>query len=412
MLLGLSLPFYVLYQLTLAATSPQPYPNFWYFSGDNYQFVFTKLLEGHPMAFYQAHKHPLFAAVNLPVYLVGRLLFGALPEPYAGNLALSFPSAIFGGLNVYLAYLLFRRIGFRTPGAILTALLFGFGASHWYFASYPETYVFTSFVTNLFLVALLADPTCRNWKRLVALNALACFAAPQQILLAIIPAYAYLSQREGARIRSTIRYGVALFLLYVIPFVVQLTITGSKVKLQNSAFVATEFVRWSSVSDLINPGKWFVVFFVFTVFGEFFPPVRAIEFTRVTWSTITAAPYTTWVPVLLVAGYVAWGYAAGKRTALPLAPGFLICCLSYVCFFVYFSSHEAFLFSPPIILLFWLLFHAGHVAHQDTTRWRATLVFAVLFTVINNGALISQLRHSDEKLNSKLQIDKASVWHG
>ena len=130
----------------------KPFPDFWFFGADSYRVALTNIpaRNWHPMAIYQAKKHPLFIALSTPLHQLGRFVYGGMPEPLNENMPLSFPPALFGALNVCLAYLLFRKIGFHEKQALLPTTFYGAAAAVWIFAGFPETYSCTSLFTNLY----------------------------------------------------------------------------------------------------------------------------------------------------------------------------------------------------------------------------------------------------------------------
>ena len=63
--------------------------------------------------------------------------------------------SIIAALNCFVAYLLFLRLARRRWSAILLTCAYGFSFSIWAYSSIYETYIFSSLVLNLFLLAIL-----------------------------------------------------------------------------------------------------------------------------------------------------------------------------------------------------------------------------------------------------------------
>src|SRR2546421_302784 len=83
---------------------------------------------------------------------------------------LAFPVAVLGALNLLVAHALFRRIGFGEHGAFGPTILYGLAASIWYFAAYPDTYICTALVTNVFLYLCLRHREEQRWGLLAIVN--------------------------------------------------------------------------------------------------------------------------------------------------------------------------------------------------------------------------------------------------
>lgn len=377
----LFLSAYLVYQTSLAATAPQPYPDFWLYGCDSYRMALTRV-GSHPMANYQTTKHPMFVAVELPLHRAGTIIFSGLPEPYAENFALSFPGALLGALNVCLAYVLFQLIGFRRNLALFPTILYGASASIWMFSSFPETYICTTLFTNLFLFLMLTDTEGKKWARLSLANAVACFCTPQQILLALIPVFNYL-YREGLRpgMRKALRYAAALALLFVAPYLLFLASIGSP------EFAYAEFFEWAALSGGLSGMTWFAVSLTFLVCSQIalaIPPNAEIA-----GAAILSAGPAWWVPTILIAIYTTVGVVKNKcRWPFALAPSLLVFCAAYIAFFVVWQPQEAFLYSAPFVLPAWLLIHGGHVAHQESRIWKVWMFVACFATISLNGNLI------------------------
>src|SRR4030095_14316537 len=103
--LALSVVFlcaFIAYQLPLPLLTTTRYPDFWFFGSDNYRISLERP-GTHPAANYQISKHPAFVAVAIPLHRLAKAIVTPLPEPLRENLALNFPSAVFGAAKARVA---------------------------------------------------------------------------------------------------------------------------------------------------------------------------------------------------------------------------------------------------------------------------------------------------------------------
>jgi hypothetical protein len=170
---------FLAYQLPLPSIATARYPDGWFFGADNYRIAMERP-GTHPAANYQISKHPGFVALAIPLYRLARVTGRRLPEPWHENAALTFPSAVFGALNVCVAFLLFHLIGFTGLAAVMVTIFYAAGAAIWTFGSFPDTYACTTFFATVYLWLYKRDSALLQWKRLAVWHAVACFVAPQQ----------------------------------------------------------------------------------------------------------------------------------------------------------------------------------------------------------------------------------------
>jgi hypothetical protein len=352
--------FFCLYMLPLAL-HPKRFTSPGFFGADDMFDTF----EGRPTGAIQA-KHPLFIAIA-PVYRVGAWLFSGLPGNKGHNLAMAFPMAILGAASVWVAYLVFLRNRPQREPAALFAALYGMAGSQWFFSSLPETYVLTAQCTNLLLWFLLRTPIpagVREIYQAAAINALACYAAPQQILCALIPFFQWL--REEGLTRSTwaraVRYGLVMLAAFVIPYEVLLKLGGMGWKF-GSKYVAA----YSHLENLIHPGWAALVGVNFLVYSVISPAVHPRYFRDPSFSILSVLD-AGWIALAVLFGaFCIWslrGVTNRDRMAVPLA-AFLAC---YLLFFLYFNPIESFLYSLPAVLPWLLLLHSGFTSKWGNSR--------------------------------------------
>lgn len=101
--------------------------------------------------------HPLFVLFTHPL---GVGLSNLLGSPYRA--ALLFNSLV-GGLTVSVAFFFFWQAGVSLRRSFLGALLLGLSASHLYFGSAPETFIFSCLSIQLLLLCLVRRPGDPRW---------------------------------------------------------------------------------------------------------------------------------------------------------------------------------------------------------------------------------------------------------
>ena len=286
-----------------------------------------------------------------------------MPEPLNENMPLSFPPALFGALNVCVAYLLFRKIGFPEKRALLPTTFYGAAAGVWIFASFPETYSCTSLFTNLFILAFLADTKLKRLRGLVVTHVLVCFAAPQQVLLGVIPLFQLL-RVDGFRvgIRRAVRYGLMLGVLFVLPYLIICTVQEKKMgmSIAGATLIYDVLEEVGAFANLVNPESWVVTTSTFLLFSQVAPAIPPLAFEPLTIESILLAPFYNWLLVLAVLIYAVAGARGGHKRDGSLA--IFVFCIIYIVFFVYCNPTEAFPYCGPMVLPLWLLIHGTHPA--------------------------------------------------
>jgi hypothetical protein len=379
---------FVAYQVTLPLFATARYPDFWAFGADNYR-VALEHPGTHPAANYQISKHPGFVALALPLHRAAKLLVRPLPEPQRENAALTFPSAVFGALTACVAFLVFRKIGLARPSALLATALYALSAAVWVFASFPDTYACSAFFTALFIWCYVSDPGVHRWIRLAAVHAAACFVGPQQFVLGIIPAAGLLVRREPGRFTRILRYSAALIVVYLVPYIAFLTV------LHRPEFVLNE-THWATVHNFADPRRYFALPMTFVASATFAPWADLVR------TSVRVGPSGTpgiaWLVILVIALYAVSGPLSrrvaptGGLQALRIElVAFLV---AYTLFFIWWRPEEAFLYTAPIQLPLWLVFHIGWLDRQHSRAWRWGMAVAALVVAAGSLRLLWDLRHT------------------
>lgn len=392
----LAIAFLVIYVLFLGPFASPRFPDFWRFGADSYRIAFSELHHRHDMALYQFRKHSLFVVIAAPVYQVVRSI-APCGWTTCQNLALTFPVALLGALNVAMAFLVFRRAGFPRGDALLPTVFYGTGLCVWVFSMFPDTPVLLCLLVNAFLFLFLGDPMVRRWRTLAVLNGLAGLAAPQLVLLGILPAAGILTAAPGSRPRQLARYVVLSSVVFLVPFfIVQLLVHGAAgPNARDLLFPARELGAWASLDHLLSPVDWLAVTGTFAVAaqaGVYLDPAGNV---RLTAETVLQSLPALAAGGLGLVGYALWGWRSAQWRSPFRGIGPVVTFLvSYLVFFVCFSPQEAMLFAAPFLLPFWLLLHGGHARTNGNPRWRLIMTVMIVIGAIANGRYILKLARS------------------
>ena len=282
---------------------------------------------------------------------------------------------------------------------MLPTTFYGVAAAVWIFASFPETYSCTSLFTNLFVLAFLADTKLKRLRGLVFAHALVCFAAPQQVLLGVIPLFQLL-RVEGFRvgIRRTARYGLMLCVLFALPYLIICTVQEKKMgmSIAGGTWAYGQLEEFGAFANLVNPESWVVTTSTFLLFSQVAPAIPPPTFEPLTIQSILLAQPYTWLLSLAVLGYAVSGLACGGHKHLfDGSLAIFVFCIIYMVFFVYYNPTDAFLHCGPMVLPLWLLIHGTHTPLRPR-RWSLRLLGALCVLVaLNNGAFALDLRNHD-----------------
>jgi len=381
------LAFFALYQVSLLG-AVHPGDSFWRFGADSMEELFQR--RSTTLA---GVKHPLFALITPPLYQLGRLLYSWAPEDLAARLALIFPVALLGALNTALAIWVLEQNDRDRTTANLLGLLYGLCATSWVFSSYPDTYALTALCTTFFLGVLIVHlRRGTSMLPVAAANALACYASPQQIFLAVIPIFSRLrSERLSKRsLREAAQYGIVLVVLFVLPYLIFLEISGEGWRL------APGYVNaYSDVNRLVDVAWYPVVVLNFLVFSTVGPVVHPSLYRDPTTGFASEVDPYWYVLAGLYLILVVRGLRLLKESSSvlkPTADGLVAFLASYSLFFLVFNPMESFIYSFPALLPWFLLLQSGFAA-RDPGRWRAYLALLLVAVALNNLGVIAFLNH-------------------
>ena len=351
---------------------------------------------GHPVR-NLIEKHPLFVVVML-LYRVATWLVAWAPPTFAHNFSMVFPMATLGAASVTLGYYAFLRLCDNRETALLFTALYGVSASAWFFGSYPETYILTTFCTNLMLCAVLAwpkEPGAGMVARTAFLNVLACYCSPQQIFLAIVPLLRWPGRSLPALksyLRRAIWYVSVLALLFLIPYETYLKVMG-----KGWRFGPVYLQVYARVSNLAHP-NWILLvaanFLIFSVIGPSLPPsyftdpsLKIFRALSLSWLAVALV-----LSLFLLISLLGLRRQGGERTlVLPL----LALVVADILFFVYFNPSEAYLYVLPALLPWLLVLQIGFV--RFTRSWgnmrRIALCLLIGVVMANNLHFRIYLQH-------------------
>ena len=354
--------FFCLYVIPIAL-NPRPFVAIGIFGSDDMQRAY----DWHPQHSFIA-KHPLFVVAMVLYQLVRHILFAA-PPVFAHNLAVVFPMAVLGAAAVWIAYYVFLENSYEREKALPFTILYGFSSATWLYSSLPEAYALIAVSSNLVLLSLLRSRTDapRELNRTALLNALSCFASPQQIFLSIIPGLRLaMNFPLLAAVRKAARYAIVFALAFLVPYQIYLKLTG-----MGWRFGPVYLNVYAHPSNLLNIHWSTVIALSFLVYSVVAPEVNPHLFTDPTLSIFRAV---SWPWLFLCGLYVAfcavsllglYGRLSKKRAmAVPLA-GYLI---AYLAFFLYFNPAEAYLYVFPAVLPWLLILQDGFCAGWNRAR--------------------------------------------
>lgn len=363
-------------------------PDFWLFGADSAAQCWADLTTHH--CNWELARHPIPILFGPVLYHAGVFVFSWLPHPYATNCAGEFPNALIGGWNACLAIALFRTIGFTGWRPYLLGLIYATSISIWVIASFPETWIWSTLATNLFLLAFLQRPTSPRIGQLSILNAVAAFCSPPLLMLGIVPVFQWFRyQTVLSAMRHSCRYGLVLVLLFFVPWAMLLCVDYQQ-------GVSTYFLRGAlnegldAISyDLAVLGA--LVYGVFAFVPAWLPPGYYIHLRTVPFDAfLNARALLGAVPLV---AYMAGGCIAGRAKS-PFSGGGPI--LLFLVFFTAFMTvrlpEELFLYTSPFVLPFWLLIHGGYRRMQNDRRWHLAVIALCVNIVVLNSVYIVRLR--------------------
>jgi len=370
-------PIFFGYLLTFSIQS-HPLSADWLFGADNVKRIYFAVMDG-----WGAHRHIAFVVFAVPLFRIARAATGIFFEdPIGLNLSFVFPVALAGVMNVYLAFRIFLASHRDKLSAVLFTSIYGFAASIWIFSSFPDTHIITTLATNIFLLVLISQSGAKSTRlALVGSNALAAFAAPQQLLLAIIPWTSYVLRNFLTRrmLVLVLRYGLYLGVTFFIPY---------------ALFLSTDAVdiiqTWANIRNLIDP-VWYILvplnLLVFSVIGPIVhpnsygnPDLLIFGQLPILW-IILAVAFSVFALRCLV------GVNRSPAKAGKWASGILLFELVYIALFIFFDPRESFIFSAASLLPWLIIVHAGYVGIKNRA-WQIVLMCLIVGIAVNNSMLM------------------------
>lgn len=143
---------YFIFYLT-SFSIPEHFQNKEIYAGDDLEYISIMESSLIPQVdFLDIKKHPIFPFIATPLYRIGLQLFSVFP--FQKDIALVFPFALIGLINLVVAYRIFLLIFGRENAGIFSKLLtvlYGSCFSFWIFSSNTETYIITVLFQNLLI---------------------------------------------------------------------------------------------------------------------------------------------------------------------------------------------------------------------------------------------------------------------
>lgn len=373
-----------LYQVSLAL-HPARIPLFpdWSFGADSMEEVFRGISES-----LAGHKHPLFTVVAIPLYQMGGLIYRFVPGSVGENLVLVFPTAVLGGVCVMLAYRLFRYVDGGSGNAFLLAVSFGFSASAWVFFSFPETYALTALMTTIFLWVFITRRDQPGIHYLIPVsNALACYASPTQIFLAVIPCFYFLKKGNWdlSAWKRAARYLFYMGSLFVIPYGLYLELAGLGWKLAPGYVLA-----YADYLYLLKPAWYLVVGLNSLLFSVVGPIAHPDQYTAPALSLFSDQS-ALWFAVsglyLILLLWSVYRLLSSQSSFSDIGQGIILYILISAGFYLFFNPSEAFLYGLPNLIVIFLMILIG--MSPARRRSLSYLLLPLAFGLgVNNFSLI------------------------
>lgn len=378
--------------LHLLTQSGAPIPVFpdWSYAFDNYVDTLNGTSDSTA-----GDKHPLYVLLGRPLYSLGVSLFDAEASPDGMSRAIVLPSALFGSLTVFVAGLIFlRNLPDRLVAGLFTTL-YALSSVHLFVSSFPDTYSLTGFMGALFFLLVLSRDIWASPARLAALNAVAAFAAPQQLFLAIVPAVrAFLDFTAGivpfgAFMRAGATYTLVLLAVFVVPYFIFLEVAG-----EGWYFPRAYLGYIGEPENVTRAGNFLTAIEHHLVYSVITPPIHWEILLDGLGATLSAAP-ASWGAILAVfAVFVIVCLSGLVRTDAQARP-FIVPILAYAAFytffFVFFIAEEPYLASNGLLLP-WLLILQSGFGGLRAAAWRLILAVTVLAVAVNAVSLFDYLR--------------------
>jgi hypothetical protein len=274
--------------------------------------------------------HPLFVLMTYPIGVGLKSLCGS---PIRA--ALVFNSFV-GGISVALTCLFFLICRLSLRRSLLGALLLGFSASHLYFGSAPETYIFSC--VSLILLVLGVAGQRRGWRWFLPVGVFSFGILVTNLAFVVITyaaAVPWDSWWKGARrvallAASVVAIGVVLALVQKAIWPTCQLFFGNRVVESEGRFTSDHH---SIAKVLEREGELLRHIFVYDFFAPTTyidrtdPSKPALEFHArslshfTVWGKVAAG---LWLALLLIA---AWRTATSPRTRTPLLIGLVLCVL-------------------------------------------------------------------------------------
>ena len=369
------------FYVTTFVFHPHQLQESWLFGADNMKRVYFGAFDG-----WGAYRHLLFVFTAVPLFKVVRSVQIVIGEGQVLlNVAFVIPLALAGAVNLYVAFRIFLINHEDKVSALLFTLLYGVAASTWIFSSFPETHLVTTLASNIFLVILISQPNVMSsLPALATMNAVAAYAAPQQVLLALVPGFSYIIQNRWS-LRSfgpVIKYGLIVGVLFLIPYLTVLKQPDNEV---------LYFVRgWADVGNFFEPEWYILVFLNFLPFAVIGPVVHPNIYSDHSLAVLgqLSVPWMILTSIFAIfAARCLWGLRSSHAKAKRLVPGLALFAIAYILVFLYVDPRESFIFAVMSLLPWLLILHTGYVG-ISSRLWRIVLACLIIGIFINNLMLM------------------------
>ena len=344
---------------------------------------------------YRTKVHPLFVLLFNPV---GIFLAEILNS---GMLAALLLNSFFGALGIAIFYIALRKIGLKIFYGLIFSLLLGMSSAHLFFASLPETFIFS--FTSLILLYLIFIFFRKSKKFIKAYIPASIFSMGITNLNIFLSIILFFFRFRELKTRKKITLFSSLMILILL-------IAGGLALVQKAAYPSSDFFLTPAAyqedmnyfySDFTErPARVLAnTFYNFFSYNIIAPALSydATEELPTIWlnedlnkiNFVRAFAYILYALLVIFSIYFIIKRKLFKNEIFQISVIYLI--FSFI-FHLFYGTRELFLFSPrftfPIIILFALPFTKEFVNKKLIYATNTILVLLVIFVLINNFSFI------------------------
>ncbi len=342
---------------------------------------------------WDVRKHPIFPFIAIPLYRIGLCLF--LDSPLQKNLALIFPFAVIGLINLIVSYRIFLHVFGKKHFGIFPKLLtifYGCCFSTWMFSSNVETYIITTLFQNLLLWYCVKSTHGKLSAVLLGfLFSLCVLASPAMLWMSIAILILFCHEYKDFKsffLKSFIVFSSAFLMVLSVYVFYDLFYKFYTIKshtvLANSAFGPKDMLLFS-MQYLDKWLRWDLKY-ILTSFRAFF--IESIVYTGLHTNIFLLAMFWVLITSFFMAAVLG---LLKNRSKLPVIFKILVGFEgAYVVFFCFFSPGASILYVLPALLPFLTILFLGlSLSNKKSLKF----IFAILLISVVTINNVNNYRH-------------------